>query len=143
MNNTPSSAGVAAALHRVFACSPHSADSLELWLAIAAEATRHLTAPAQPAAPAQWLPVFVSYRRVRTDAEYDPGTAAVRITTGPLRGITYTDPDSAARAVVTASPLPPPDEDGDDVVEVVSLVPTWRLPGTDDPAAQIPTAVSG
>ncbi|MGY2116026.1 hypothetical protein ACW9HR_19150 [Nocardia gipuzkoensis] len=139
MYSTSTSAVVAAALHRVFACSPHAADSLELWLAVTAEATRRLTTPAEPAA-SQWLPVFTAYRTQRTDAEYHTGTAAVRITTGPLSGITYTDADSAARAVVTAYPTPAPDidvdgdEDGDDVVESLTLVPTWRLRVTYDPA---------
>ncbi|MGY1876388.1 hypothetical protein [Nocardia gipuzkoensis] len=134
MYSTSTPAVVAAALHRVFACSPHAADSLELWLAVTAEATRRLSAPAEPAA-SPWLPVFTAYRAQRTDAEYHTGTAAVRITTGPLTGITYTDPDSAARAVVTAYPTPAPDIDldGDGVVELLTLVPTWRLRVTNDP----------
>ncbi|MGY1946210.1 hypothetical protein [Nocardia asiatica] len=139
MYSTSTSAVVAAALHRVFACSPHAADSLELWLAVTAEATRRLTTPAEPAA-SQWLPVFTAYRTQRTDAEYHTGTAAVRITTGPLSGITYTDPDSAARAIVTAYPTTASDIDGDgeehDVVEMLPLVPTWRLHLTTDPAPQ-------
>src|SRR5690606_17487051 len=93
-------ADVAAALHRGLARSPHAADSLDLWLAVTAEAARHLTAPPESDSPAPWLPVFVSYRRMRTDAMYHTATAAVRITTGTLAGITYTDPVSAARAVV-------------------------------------------
>ncbi|WP_040786057.1 hypothetical protein [Nocardia pneumoniae] len=149
MYSTSTSAVVAAALHRVFACSPHAADSLELWLAVTAEATRHLSARAEPAA-VQWIPVFTSYRSQRTDAEYHTGTAAVRITTGPLTGITYTDPDSAARAVVTAYPNPAPDidvdgdedEDGEDVVELLTLVPTWRLRVTHDPAPHAQAAAT-
>ncbi|WP_280507845.1 hypothetical protein [Nocardia flavorosea] len=146
MYNISIPADVAAALHRVFACSPHAADSLELWLAVTAEAARHLTTPPESAGPAAWLPVFVSYRRIRTDAVYHTGTAAVRITTGPLAGITYTDPDGAARAVATVAPLPASDSamdgEGDDAVEMLSLVPTWRLPITADPAAQTRPAVS-
>ncbi|WP_040837213.1 hypothetical protein [Nocardia brevicatena] len=145
MYNISVPADVAAALHRVFASSPHAADSLELWLAVTAEAARHLTAPPESDSSAQWLPVFLAYRRMRTDAEYHTGTAAVRITTGPLAGITYTDPDSAARAVATVAPLPAPDSAGDEDgegVEMLNLVPTWRLPITADPAAQTQPAVS-
>lgn len=78
MPSSTTAAAVAAALHRVFASSPHAADSLELWLAVTAEATRQLSAPAEPAA-SQWLPVFTSYRTQRTDAKYHLATAAMRI----------------------------------------------------------------
>ncbi|WP_433524066.1 hypothetical protein ACQPZ2_02165 [Nocardia pseudovaccinii] len=118
---TSTPAVVAAALHQVFASSRHGVDSLEMWLAVTAEATRQLTTPTEPAepdAPAQWVPVFTVYRNQRTDADYHPGIAAVRITTGPLTGITYTDPGSAARAVTTTYPAPD---------DPVALVPTWRL----------------
>ncbi len=146
MYNVSIPADVAAALHRVFASSPHAADSLELWLAVTAEAARHLTAPPESDSPAPWLPVFVSYRRMRTDAMYHTATAAVRITTGTLAGITYTDPVSAARAVVNVAPLPAPDNagdgGGDDAVEMLNLVPTWRLPMAADSAAGTQPAVS-
>ncbi|WP_328397879.1 hypothetical protein [Nocardia sp. NBC_00416] len=146
MYNISVPADVAAALHRVFASSPHAADSLELWLAVTAEAARHLTAPPESGSPAQWLPVFIAYRRIRTDAEYHTTTAAVRITTGPLAGITYTDPDSAARAVATVAPRMAPDSagdgGGDDAVEMLNLVPTWRLPMAADSAAGTQPAVS-
>ncbi|WP_433722391.1 hypothetical protein ACQP0C_21380 [Nocardia sp. CA-129566] len=68
----------------------------------------------------------------------------MRITTGPLTGITYTDADSAARAVVTAYPTTAPDVDGDgdDVVELLPLVPTWRLRVTHDPAPHAQPAVT-
>ncbi|WP_159838166.1 hypothetical protein [Nocardia sp. CY41] len=51
----------------------------------------------------------------------------MRITTGPLTGITYTDADSAARAVAaTYRPFAPADDgDGDDAAEL-ALVPTCR-----------------
>ncbi|WP_433759586.1 hypothetical protein [Nocardia sp. CA-135398] len=120
MINAPTPAVVAAALHQVFASSRHAVDSLEMWLAVTAEATRQFTTPAEPGVPAPWVPVFTVYRNQRTDADYHPGIAAVRITTGPLAGITYTDPASAARAVTTTYPDPAPDDP-------VALVPTWRL----------------
>ncbi|MGO4615671.1 hypothetical protein AB4305_14950 [Nocardia sp. 2YAB30] len=123
MINTSTPAVVAAALHDVFASSRHAADSLEMWLAVTAEATRQFTTSAEPAGPgvpASWVPVFAVYRNQRTDADYHPGIAAVRITTGPLAGITYTDPASAARAVTTTCPDPAPDDPA-------GLVPTWRL----------------
>ncbi|WP_280426312.1 hypothetical protein [Nocardia carnea] len=148
MYNISIPADVAAALHRVFACSPHAADSLELWLAVTAEAARHLTGPGESDRAAQWLPVFVSYRRMRTDAMYHTATAAVRITTGTLAGITYTDPVSAARAVINVAPLPAPysggdgEVEGDDAVEMLNLVPTWRLPMAADSAAGTQPAVS-
>ncbi|WP_280416852.1 hypothetical protein [Nocardia carnea] len=144
MYNISIPADVAAALHRVFASSPHAVDSLELWLAVTAEAARHLTAPGESGNAPQWLPVFTSYRRMRTDAMYHTATAAVRITTGTLAGITYTDPVSAARAVATVAPLPAPGNagDGDNAVEMLNLVPTWRLPMAADPAAGTRPAVS-
>ncbi|WP_433195766.1 hypothetical protein ACQP1G_42320 [Nocardia sp. CA-107356] len=123
MINTSTPAVVAAALHQVFASSLHAPDSLEMWLAVTAEATRQFTTPTEPAGPgvaAAWVPVFTVYRNQRTDADYHPVIAAVRITTGPLTGITYTDPASAARAVTTTYPDPAPDDP-------VALVPTWRL----------------
>jgi hypothetical protein len=119
MNNPSTPAVVAAALHQVFASSQHAVDSLDMWLAVTAEATRQLTTPTEPDAP-QWLPVFTVYRNQRTDADYHPAIAAMRITTGPLAGITYTDPASAARAVTTTYPDPAPDDP-------VALMPTWRL----------------
>ncbi|WP_062987163.1 hypothetical protein [Nocardia anaemiae] len=131
MINTSTPAIVAAALHQVFASSRHAPDSLEMWLAVTAEATRQFTAPAEPGVPAPWVPVFAVYRNQRTDARYHPATAAVLITTGPLTGITYTDAVSAARAVTTAYP-------GTDNDDTVGPVPTWRL-STDhgpDPHAQ-------
>ncbi|MBH0777689.1 hypothetical protein [Nocardia bovistercoris] len=130
------SATIAAALHTVFATSPHAPDSLEMWLDVTAEATRRLSSFPAPTG-VSWLPVFTSYRWQRTDAEYHLPTTAVRITSGRLAGLTYTDPDTAARAVVTAYPTPAPDTDPDDdggVVELSALVPTWRLPAVAVPA---------
>ncbi|MFR9774340.1 hypothetical protein [Nocardia beijingensis] len=139
MYSASTSAAVAAALHRVFACSPHAADSLELWLAVTAEASHQLATTTESSA-GPLVPVFACYRNQRTEADYHLATAAVRITTGPLSGITYTDPDSAARAIVTAYPTPAPDIDwgGEerDVVELLPLVPTWRFRLITDPAPQ-------
>ncbi|WP_433754706.1 hypothetical protein [Nocardia sp. CA-135398] len=148
MNDISVPAVVAAALHRVFASSPHAPDSLEMWLAVTAEATHQLTTPGEPVA-SQWLPVFAYYRRERIGAEYHPVTAAVRVTTGPLTGVTYIDPDSACRAIVTtySNPAPAPeveadgDGDGDDMVELMTLVPTWRLDVDDAPAPHAQPAV--
>lgn len=103
MNDTTCApAVVAAALHDVFTASNQAPDSLELWLAVTAEATRHLRGP--DTGSSSWLPVFTVYRAQRTDARYDPATATVEITSGPLTGTTYTDPASAADAVATAHP---------------------------------------
>ncbi|MFX0578829.1 hypothetical protein [Nocardia nepalensis] len=142
MNDISFPAVVAAALHRVFASSPHAPDSLEMWLAVTAEATHQLTTPGEPVA-SQWLAVFAYYRRERIGAEYHPVTAAVRVTTGPLTGVTYIDPDSAARAIVTAYSTPAPDveDDGDDTVELMTLVPTWRLDVDHAPAPHAQPAV--
>ncbi|WP_062993799.1 hypothetical protein [Nocardia anaemiae] len=149
MNDISLPAVVATALHRVFASSPHAPDSLEMWLAVTAEATHQLTTPTEPAA-SQWLPMFTYYDQKRIGAEYNPVTAAVRITSGPLTGITYPDPDSACRAIVTAYATPAPDVDidsdgdgeidsggevvDDDMVELMTLLPTWRLSVDYDPA---------
>ncbi|MGA4791492.1 hypothetical protein [Nocardia sp. AB354] len=86
----------------MFAASNQAPDSLELWLAVTAEATRHLSS--LDTTSSSWLPVFTVYRAQRTDARYDPVTATVEITSGPLTGTRYTDTASAADAVATAHP---------------------------------------
>ncbi|MET7769058.1 hypothetical protein, partial [Nocardia sp. NPDC005366] len=137
MNSISRPAVVAAALHQVFAGSPHAADSLEMWLAVTAEATHHLTTPVDTGA-LQWISVFTYYDQMRIWAEYHPVTAAVRITSGPLSGVTYFDPDSACRAIVAVYSTPGPDPedadldgdsdgDGDDMAELMALLPKWRL----------------
>ncbi|MFF0458648.1 hypothetical protein [Nocardia africana] len=118
MNDTACApAALAAALHDVFAASNHAPDSLELWLTVTAEATRHLSGP--HTAPS-WLPVFTVYRAQRTDARYDPATATVEITSGPLTGTTYTDTASAAEAVATAHP------DTHQASDAEMRLPPWR-----------------
>lgn len=124
MNDTTCApAALAAALHDVFAASHHAPDSLELWLAVTAEATRHLSGP-DTAPPPSWLPVFTVYRAQRTDARCDPATATVEITSGPLTGTRYPDPASAADAVATAHPDTP------QASNVETRLPSWRLTPT-------------
>ncbi|NKY89886.1 hypothetical protein [Nocardia veterana] len=127
MNDTACApAIVAAALHSLFAASTHAPDSLELWLAITAEATSQLTTP--DTAPS-WLPVFTVYRSQRTDARYHPATTALEITSGPLTGTSYADPASAADAVATAY-----FDCGHHFGEPPTRLPTWRLcPNTAPP----------
>ncbi|PSR66909.1 hypothetical protein C8258_18755 [Nocardia sp. MDA0666] len=123
MNDTACApAALAAALHDVFAASNQAPDSLELWLAVTAEATRHLTGPDASSSP--WLPVFTVYRAQRTDARYDPATATVEITSGPLTGTRYTDTASAADAVATAHP------GTQHAPNTQKQLPSWRLPLT-------------
>ncbi|MET8796607.1 hypothetical protein ABZV91_09160 [Nocardia sp. NPDC004568] len=139
MFTTSHSAVMAESLHRVFANSPHAADSLELWLAVSAEADRQLRLRIHPAL-ASWVPVFVHYRMARTEGEFFPFTGATRIVTGPLTGTAYTDPESAARAVVSAAPAlvigRADTETGDqtDTVESPRQVPSWRFRATGAPA---------
>ncbi|WP_435593801.1 hypothetical protein [Nocardia sp. bgisy118] len=146
MFTTSNSAVIAASLHRVFTRSPHAADSLELWLAVAAEAEHQLRVPVLPTM-VPWVPVFVYYRLLRTEGEFFPFTGSTRIMSGPLTGTTYTDPESAARAVVGATPAPlivPADADnGDenDPAEAHRPVPSWRFRAIGAPAVQTPPAV--
>lgn len=120
MNDTTCApAAVAAALHHVFAASTQAPDSLELWLAVTAEATHQLTTPAPPPS---WLAVFTVYRTHRTEARYHPATGTVEITTGPLTGTIYTDPASAADAVATAHP-----DTHSHASNPEMRLPTWRL----------------
>ncbi|WP_431953254.1 hypothetical protein [Nocardia lijiangensis] len=145
MFTTSNYAVIAESLHRVFASSPHAADSLELWLAVAAEAERQLRVPVLPAL-VPWVPVFVRYRLARTEGEFFPFTGATRIMTGPLTGITYTDPDSAARAVVGATPAPligrADAATGDQTDTAESRpVPSWRFRATGAPVAKTSLAV--
>ncbi|MFD3430750.1 hypothetical protein [Nocardia fluminea] len=130
MFTNSNSACIAAELHKVFINSPHAADSVELWLAVAAEAERqlgvHIPAPLVP-----WVPIFVRYRLWRTEGEFFPFTGSTRITTGPLTGTTYTDLDHAAHAVVGATPIALPHyaRHGDvaDLAQVRRPVPSWRF----------------
>ncbi|MFC3966499.1 hypothetical protein [Nocardia jiangsuensis] len=116
---TPTPAVLASALHKVFADSAQAPDSLALWLDIAAEAARELSMPVMaPVIP--WVPVFLHYRLYRTEGEFFPLTGSVRITTGPLIGNTFADPDSAARAVVDATPAPVADR-------MRKMSPLWRF----------------
>ncbi|MGW6123139.1 hypothetical protein ACWFRF_29140 [Nocardia sp. NPDC055165] len=142
MFTTPSnSALIAAELHRVFVSSPHAADSLELWLAVAAEAERALGVHVPPAL-VPWVPIFVRYRLLRTEGEFFPYTGSTRILTGPLTGTTYNNSHHAARAVVGATPvaLPPYARRGDvtDTAELRRPVPSWRFRATGTQAAKTP-----
>ena len=125
----PAEAVVAAALHRVFASAPHAPDSLELWLEVAAEAVTQLRHPVQ--APAS-MPVFLIYRKQRTEARLHIDTATVHITSGPLTGTIHADLDVAAEAVVR-------DYHGCGITLTDSL-PTWRFPHNPDPQAIAPAA---
>ncbi|WP_067667105.1 hypothetical protein [Nocardia miyunensis] len=115
---------VAAALHRVFASAPHAADSLEMWLEVTAEAVAQLRDPVE--AP-QWMPVFLVFRKQRTEARFYLDTALVHITSGPLTGTIHADLDAAAVAVVN-------DYHGYYITLLDSL-PTWRFPHNPDPKA--------
>lgn len=123
MNDTACApAALAAALHDVFASSSLAPDSLELWLAVTAEATRHLSS--LDTSSSSWLPVFTVYRTQRADARYYPATATVEITSGPLTGTRYTDPASAADAVATANP------GTQHAPNAQTQLPSWRLTPT-------------
>ncbi|MGW4365488.1 hypothetical protein ACWEKT_07565 [Nocardia takedensis] len=119
---------VAATLYDTFAATVDAPDSLEVWLAIVDEARYQLlVAPDLVIAP-RWIPVFLTYRKQHTDAEFHPASSVLRITSGPLTGTTYpysADNDTAARAVAATHPDP------DDTVDVV---PTWRLRAEQAPA---------
>ncbi|UGT59888.1 hypothetical protein [Nocardia asteroides] len=129
---TSTPAILASALHKVFADSAQAPDSIALWLDIAAEAAREFSMPVMPSV-LPWVPVFLNYRLYRTEGEFFPLTGSVRITTGPLVGNTFADPDSAARAVVVATPAPVAD-----MMRKVS--PSWRFRSTGTPAAFTPRA---
>ncbi|MGW5450872.1 MULTISPECIES: hypothetical protein [Nocardia] len=142
---TPSpSAVIAAELHRVFVSSPHAADSLELWLAVAAEAERALGVFVPPAL-VPWVPIFVRYRLLRTEGEFFPFTGSTRIMTGPLAGTTYTSLDHAAHAVVGATPVAlPPFARRDEVTDTTDVrrpLPSWRFRATGTQAAKTPRTV--
>ncbi|MEU0872951.1 hypothetical protein [Nocardia brasiliensis] len=139
---------VAAALHRVFAGSPHAVDSVELWVALSTEAQRQLSKPVP--VTMSWLPVFLHYRQLRTDGEFFPYTGSVRILTGPLTGIIYTDFEDATRAVVIqmATPISGDDDDwigaaansdtADAGGDAALLMPSWRFRVPSDPDGQSP-----
>lgn len=110
MNDTACApAALAAALHDVFAASNQAPDSLELWLAVTAEATRHLSS--LDTSSSSWLAVFTA-------------TTTVEITSGPLTGTRYTDPASAADAVATANP------GTRHAPNARTQLPSWRLTPT-------------
>ncbi|MGW0252494.1 hypothetical protein ACWDYH_38305 [Nocardia goodfellowii] len=152
MHTNATSAIVAAALHRVFANSPHAFDSVELWMAISAEAQRQLSEPLLPVMM-PWLPVFLHYRQTRSEGEFFPYTGSVRILTGPLAGITYTDLRDAAHAILAETTAracgdDPNIRDGDtgngDAAGAgggVPPVPTWRFRVPSGPDGQATHAV--
>ncbi|WP_043678307.1 hypothetical protein [Nocardia vulneris] len=115
----PLPAALAAALHDTFCSSEHGSDSIELWLDIAAEATRLITVPTsqEPCA----VPIFAIYGNKRTNAVLDPHTSAVYITSGRLTGTHYPTPVEAARAVIACATGSDGEFDGDDRT-------SWRLP---------------
>ncbi|WP_338767889.1 hypothetical protein V7968_02500 [Nocardia vulneris] len=142
---------VAAALHRKFAGSPHAVDSVELWVAVATEAQRQLSEPVP--VTMSWLPVFLHFRQLRTDGEFFPYTGSVRILTGPLTGIIYTDFEDATRAVVAEMSTPVSGDDDDAWIDaatngdtadaggdVALLMPSWRFRVPSDPDGQPPRA---
>ncbi|MEG8179287.1 hypothetical protein GZH49_12185 [Nocardia terpenica] len=106
---------LAAALHDVFDTCGHGPDNVETWFAIAAAATRWLTRSPQQGSR---LPIFAIHRNQRTDAEYDPITGTVHITTGPLAGTHYPSQAHARHAITTHA-----DTEG-------SRLPAWRMDHT-------------
>ncbi|MGY0497466.1 hypothetical protein ACWZHB_03080 [Nocardia sp. FBN12] len=130
---TPTPAILAPSLYRVFANSRQAPDSLALWRDIAAEAVHELSMPVQPAL-VPWVPVVLRYRLYRTEGDFFPYTGSVRILSGPLVSNTYANADSAARAVVEATPAP--------VSDVMrNVLPLWRFRTTGSPGAFTPRAV--
>ncbi|UGT53988.1 hypothetical protein [Nocardia asteroides] len=131
MHTTPTPAILASALHKVFADSTQAPDALVLWLDIAACAVRELSLPILPVM-VPWVPVVLRYRLHRTEGEFFPYTGSVRVLTGPLTGTTFSDPDSAAHAVVGVTPAP---------VYEQKVLPSWRFRSTGTPAAFTPPAI--
>ncbi|MBF6545285.1 hypothetical protein [Nocardia brasiliensis] len=142
---------VAAALHRVFAGSPYAVDSVELWVALSTEAQRQLSEPVP--VTMSWLPVFLHFRQLRTDGEFFPYTGSVRILTGPLTGIIYTDFEDATRAVVAEMATPVSGDDDDAWIgdpantgtadadgDGAPLMPSWRFRVPSDPDGRSPRA---
>ncbi|QBS41344.1 hypothetical protein DMB37_15640 [Nocardia sp. CS682] len=113
----------------MFCSSEHASDSIELWLDIAAEAKRLVTArtPEEPCA----VPIFAIYANKRTNAVLDPHTSAVYITSGQLTGMHYPTLAEAARAVVICATGIDSDSAEEDQT-------TWRLPANASPGGDSP-----
>ncbi|MBF6366889.1 hypothetical protein IU469_14310 [Nocardia puris] len=147
MYSTPTPNVLASALYRVYADSSHAPDSLELWIAIADTAMRELQMPVLVSL-VPWVPIALRYQQTTTDGDFFPHTGAVRITTGPLSGTLYRDPETAAREVVTATPDELTDRDptrdsgdGEQADVAPAPLPSWRFRDKGAPPAFTPRAV--